>query len=109
MARKQRRLGEILLEWGVVTPAGVQEALEHSKKEGLRIGEALIALGLADEEDVTKALASQYDMEYIDLDRNVIVPSELNLISDEIIRKHLVLPLSKEDNRLKIIITDPLD
>ncbi|RPI59591.1 MAG: type II/IV secretion system protein, partial [Planctomycetaceae bacterium] len=110
MARKQRRkIGEILVEWSVVTQAGVQEALEHSQREHLRIGEALVALGLADEEDVTKALATQFDMEYIDLDRNVVLPSELNLISEDLIRKHLILPLSKENNRLKIIITDPLD
>jgi type IV pilus assembly protein PilB len=110
MARKQRRrLGEILVKWGVVTPAGVDEALEHARKEGLRIGEALIALGLADEEDVTKALATQYDMEYIDLDRNVVVPTELHLIPEDIIRRHLVLPLGKENGRLKVVITDPLD
>ncbi len=109
MARKQRRkLGEILVEWGVVTSAAVQEALEHAQKEGLRIGEALISLGLADEEDVTKALASQFDMEYIDLDRNISVPSD-NLIRDDLIRKYQILPLGKEDGKLKIVITDPLD
>ena len=54
MARKKRRrLGDILVEWGVVTPAGVEEAVEHARAEGLRIGEALVSLGLADEEDVT--------------------------------------------------------
>jgi len=110
MPRKQRqRLGEILVQWGVVTQPGVDEALEHARSEGLRIGEALIGLGLADEEDVTKALATQYDMEYIDLDRNVIVPTELHLIPEEIIRRHLVLPLGRENDRLKIIVTDPLD
>jgi len=110
MARKQRqRLGEILVKWGVVTQSGVDEALEHARTEGLRIGEALIALGLADEEDVTKALATQYDMEYIDLDRNVVVPTDLHLIPDDIIKRHLVLPLGREDDKLKIVITDPLD
>ena len=110
MARKQRRrLGEILLEWGVVTQPGLQEALEHAKNERLRIGEALTALGLADEEDVTKALAAQYDMAYIDLDRNTAVAQNLQGVPAEIIRKHMVIPLSKENGRLKIIITDPLD
>jgi type IV pilus assembly protein PilB len=110
MARKKRRrLGEILVEWGVVMPEGVEEALSHSQKQGLRIGEALVALGLADEEDVTKALASQYDMEYINLDRNLQIPTDLSIVPEDIIKKHLVLPVSKEDNRLKIIITDPLD
>ena len=110
MARRQRRrLGEILVEWGVVTPPGVQEALEHSRNEGIRIGEALVALGLADEEDVTKALASQYDMEYIDLDRNVVVPSEVDLIPEDMIRRRLVLPMGREEGRLKVLIADPLD
>ena len=110
MARKQRRrLGEILVEWGVVTPANVQEALEHGKREALRIGEALTALGLAEEEDVTKALANQFDMEYIDLDKNVVVPAEIANIPEEIVRKHLVLPIGRENGRLKIIINDPLD
>ncbi len=110
MARKQRRrLGEILVKWGVVTQSGVDEALEHARGEGMRIGEALVALGLADEEDVTKALATQYDMEYIDLDRNVVVPTDLHLIPDDIIKRHLVLPLGRENEKLKIVITDPLD
>lgn len=110
MPRKQReRLGEILVKWGVVTASGVEEALEHARNEGIRIGEALVGLGLADEEDVTKALATQYDMEYIDLDRNVIVPTELHLIPEDIIRRHLVLPMGRENERLKVIITDPLD
>ena len=110
MARKQRqRLGEILAKWGVVTASGIDEAIEHARNEGLRLGEALVALGLADEEDVTKALATQYDMEYIDLDRNVVVPTELHLIPDDIIKRHLVLPLGREHDRLKVVITDPLD
>jgi len=110
MARgKKRRLGDILLEWGVVTPPGLEEAVEHSRNEHLRIGEALVALGLADEEDVTKALARQYDMEYIDLDRNVVVPSELDLIPDDIIRTRHVIPMGWEGSRLKVLIADPLD
>ncbi len=107
--RLRKRLGEILVEWGVVTKAGVEEALEYAQAESLKIGEALIALGLADEEDVTKALAGQYDMDYIDLDKNVVVASEMGLIPEDLIRKHLVLPLAREEGKLKVIITDPLD
>ncbi len=110
MAKKQRRkIGQILVEWGVVAPAGIEEALEHAQREHMRIGQALIALGLADEEDVTKALARQYDMEYIDLDQNVALPTEMHLIPEDLIKKHLVLPLGREDGKLKVVITDPLD
>jgi len=110
MARKHRqKLGEILVQWGVVSAAAVAEALEHASGESLLIGEALVQLGMVDEEDVTKALASQFDMEYIDLDNNVVAPTEMHLIPDDLIRKHLVLPLSRDDNCLKVIVTDPLD
>ena len=109
MAKRHRRLGEILVEWGVVTASAVEEALTHAKREGVRIGEALVALGTAGEEDVTKALASQFDMEYVDLERNVVAAGVAGEIPDEIIRRHLVLPISREGNKLKIIITDPLD
>ena len=44
MAKRHRRLGEILVEWGVVTASAVEEALTHAKREGVRIGEALVAL-----------------------------------------------------------------
>ncbi len=108
-SKTRRRLGETLVEWGVVSAAAVEEALEHARNEHLRIGEALIALGLADEEDVTKALAHQYDMEYFDLDRNLGVPAEMHLIPEDLVKRHLVLPLSRENNRLKVVITDPLD
>ena len=43
MARSRRRkLGEILVGWGVITEAGVNEALEHAGTHNLRIGEALV-------------------------------------------------------------------
>ncbi|MCP4374565.1 MAG: Flp pilus assembly complex ATPase component [bacterium] len=109
MAVKKRRLGEILVEWGLCTATAVNEALEHSQDEGIKIGEALVALELASEDDITKALANQFDMEFIDLEQNVVVPTELDLIDETLIKRHQILPLAMEDGRLKVLITDPLD
>jgi type IV pilus assembly protein PilB len=111
MAAKQRkRLGEILQEWGAISEAGITEAIEYVQTERGRIGEAMVTLGLVDEEDVTKALAIQNDMEYVDLDNLVINPSELQLLPDDRIKRHLVLPYERDEaGRLKVIMTDPLD
>ena len=109
MVKKRKRLGEILVDNGVVTENMIEEALAHAEEEDLRIGEALVALGLADEEDVTKFLAMQNDMEYVDLERQVLMPGLLEEVPEDIIRRHLILPISKEGGRLKVIITDPLD
>jgi type IV pilus assembly protein PilB len=109
MARKKRRrIGDILVEWGVTSPKSIEEALAHGRKKGLRIGEALVALNLASEEDVAKALANQFDMEYLDLTPDTPAP-EAHLLPDEVVRNRMVLPLSREGNKLKVAITDPLD
>ena len=109
MARRRRKLGEILVSWDILTAESLRDAIAYASEHGKRIGEALIELEMASEEDVTKALATQFDLEYVDLDKNVVVPAALELVPQELITRHKVLPLSKEDNRLKVIIPDPLD
>src|ERR1700733_5963491 len=109
MARQQKRLGEILIEWGIITAQEVQRALDHAKTKNLRIGEALVDLKLCSEPNVYKALAAQNNMEYVDLDKNSVPPNAVNDIPDDIMRKYLLLPLGKENGKLRIAIHDPLD
>ena len=109
MARRRKKLGEILTSWNVVTPNALADALAYATEHGKRIGEALVELELTSEEDVTKALATQFDLEYVDLDKNVVVPATLDLVPQELITRHTILPMSRNGDRLKVIIHDPLD
>jgi type IV pilus assembly protein PilB len=109
MARRRKKLGEILVSWNIISPEALKEAIAYASEHGQRVGEALVALELAKEEDVTKALAAQFGLEYVDLDKNVQVPAALDLVPEKIIKDEKVLPMKKEGNRLKIIISDPLD
>ena len=109
MTGRRKKLGEILQEWGTVSPTAISEAMARGQETGKRIGEMLVEMGHCSEDDVTKALARQYDMEFVDLDHNVIGPGALELIPEDIIKKHRILPVSREDGKLKVIITDPLD
>ena len=109
MAHRRKKLGEILVEWNLLSEKDLKEALAYAEKNNKRTGEALIDLELCSEEDVTKALATQFDMPYVDLDKNVTVPGVLQLIPEKIIKDHLVLPLGQENGRLKVIVSDPLD
>ena len=77
---KSKRLGELLVDWGVISQKEVQKALDHGKAKALRIGEALIDLKLAQDSQVYKALAAQNNMEYVDLDSTSIPPNAANLI-----------------------------
>src|SRR5215212_9772299 len=109
MAKQQKKLGEILVEWDIIKPAEVTKALEHAKTKNLRLGEALIDLKLANEGQVYKALAAQHNMEYFDLDKSGIQPEHINAIPDDLMRKYLILPVGKENGRLRVAIHDPLD
>ena len=111
MARKIRlKLGEILMQWNMANADQVAKALELAKGSGKRIGEAFIETQICTEEDVAKALAHQFGMEFLDLstaqDSNKI---DVSLIPDDLMRKHLVLPISKANGRLKLLVHDPMD
>ena len=109
MVGSRRRIGEILQEWGVVTAKQIQDAIERQGRSGRRVGEALVAMGACAEADVTKALASQFDMEYQELDIGTINPQVMEMIPEAMMREYRILPLAYEDGRLKVAITDPLD
>jgi type IV pilus assembly protein PilB len=109
MAKQQKKLGEILIEWGIISTREVAKALEHAKSKGLRIGEALMDLKLCNETNVYKALAQQHNMEYIDLDKGSVPPNAVNLVPDDLMRKYLILPLGMESGKLRLAIHDPLD
>ncbi len=109
MARKRKDLTEILIEMGVLKPDGAKQAEELAKKDGKSIEEALVEAKLASEEDVTKALAIQNDMEYIDLDKSMLAATNFELIPMDLIKKHQVLPISKQNGKLRIVIGDPMD
>ncbi|MGA2581679.1 MAG: ATPase, T2SS/T4P/T4SS family [Tepidisphaeraceae bacterium] len=109
MAKTQKKLGEILIEWGIISTREVAKALEHAKTKNLRIGEALVDLKLCSEANVYKALAQQHNMEYIDLEKSAVPPNAVTLVPDDIMRKYLVLPLGMEGGKLRLAINDPLD
>ena len=109
MAKRRKKLGEILVSWESVAPNDLADALAYAAEHGKRIGEALVELELASEDDVTKALAAQFDLEFVDLDKNPVVPDTLDMVPRELIVRHKILPIGKENHRLKVIIPDPLD
>jgi type IV pilus assembly protein PilB len=109
MAKSQKRLGEILVDWGIITPKEVERGLDHAKQKRIRVGEALIEMKLCTEANIYKALAAQQGMEYVDLDKQSIPPGAANAIPDDLIRKYLILPLGTENGKLRVALHDPLD
>ncbi len=109
MAKKRRKLGEILYKAGVVKKEPLIKAIKVSKTSNKKLGQVLLEKGLIDEETLTKAVAKQFGLKYVNLDKITIPSDVLKLVSEDIIKRHNILPLGKDNGRLKIIISDPLD
>jgi type IV pilus assembly protein PilB len=110
LARKPRqKLGEILIGLGVVTLAQVDEAFAAARARGMRLGEILVETNACKDEDIAKALAQQFGVDFINLD----VVSDMNKIDKsripaDLIKKFLVLPMAGS-GKLRLIIHDPMD
>jgi type IV pilus assembly protein PilB len=84
-------------------------AIKTSKANHKRLGQVLLESGLLDEDTLTKAIARQFGLEYVDLDKTNIPPEALKLIPEDFVKRHNVLPLGMDNGKLKLIISDPLD
>ena len=109
MASKRKELTDILIENNALKPADAPKATLEASKTHRPLHEIIVEMKLATEEDVTKALAIQYDMEYIDLDKAMLAASNFDMIPADLVRKHMVLPMDKKGGVLRIVIGDPTD
>ena len=107
------KLGEILVQQGLITDAQLQQAIKAQAKERGRIGEVLIKLGIISEQDLVAALGTQLNIPHATGDNNLLKPrmdQDLDkAVPYDFAKANLVLPLSKEGNALKCAVADPLD
>ncbi|MFO7900843.1 MAG: ATPase, T2SS/T4P/T4SS family [Planctomycetota bacterium] len=103
-------LGRLLRSKGAVTDEDVSRALKLQRsKPGLRIGEALQELKVTDEKAVVEALGEQLNLEVVDPAEMEIPREVLDMVSHEMARKHTLIPVSRDNGRLRIAMADPLD
>ena len=91
MARK--RIGEVLLERGLITASQLDTALIHQRQSGGRLGTTLVALGALSENRLTATLAELQGVPAVDLAREVPDHRAIRLLRPAFCERHLVLPL----------------
>ena len=101
------RLGELLLKENMVSPQQLQDALNHAKQVGGKIGKAFVSLGFVKDEEITSLLSRQYGVPSINLDHFEVDPAIIKIIPAETARKYQVLPLSRSGATLTIAMADP--
>lgn len=102
------RLGDLLLQKGLVTTAQLDEALKYQVIFGGKLGTNLIEMGILEEDDIARALSQQYRVPTPTADEVMNVePQVLALLPRELIEQHSVVPLKLEGRRLTLLMPDP--
>ncbi|MFA5480241.1 MAG: ATPase, T2SS/T4P/T4SS family [Candidatus Muiribacteriota bacterium] len=109
MLDRKKRLGDLLIELEYITLEQLKAALESQKETKKRLGEALIDLGFVEESQILQVLSDQLGVPVINLNEYQISPDVIKLIPIQVAKKHNLIPLFKDSNRLTIAMADPLD
>ncbi len=110
MAKVQRkRIGDILLETGIITPQQLAEALAQQRRTRERLGRVLVDQGAASEKQIAQALAAQLDLPLVALSSARLDPSAVKLIPEILARKRRVVPLRLDGSHVVVAMADPLD
>lgn len=105
----RRRIGEILVELDIVTDAQISAALETQRSSGKRLGEVLLDEGLVRPGDLVRALAAQFDLEFVDLNDQPIDVELAQLIPQQMATRHRALPVWRADDQIVVAMANPVD
>jgi type IV pilus assembly protein PilB len=108
MTIKGRKLGEILIEMGLIDAAGLARALEVQARDGRDLTSVVSALGLADEQAVSGAIAQRYRLERLET-AAAVQADAARLLSIEFCLKHLVVPVKVDSGTLRLAMVNPVD
>ena len=108
MARR-KRLGEILVDQGLISEKELVQALASAKQDGLKIGEYLSRKAIVSETDILNAVADQLNLKKYAPGDYAVIDKLADVIDVETAAKLSAIPVKKEDNILTIAMLDPLD
>ena len=104
----RKKIGECLIQAGLITDDDLRIALEEHKRTGERVGVVLVRMNLATEKQIAKALAFQLGFPYVNLVENPPDPSAVILIPKEVALKRVCVAVRLEKNLLTVAMSDPL-
>ena len=104
-----KKLGEILVDAGLITPEQLSQAVEEARQQQKRLGDYLQDEGMVAAEDVALALSLQLNLPIIDLTRQHVQPEALALVPEEYARQHDLIPVDLTGDSLVVVMADPLN
>lgn len=111
-SRKKVRLGDMLVNNGIISDEQLARALQAQKGTGRKLGEVLVDEGILSEEAIAQALSSQMRIDFVDLRDIKITDEILEMVPVNILKKHKVFPFGyapDNANVLLVAMADPMD
>jgi type IV pilus assembly protein PilB len=108
MSDEKRKIGDLLLEMGVISKEDYKTAVRAQKGTKIRLGEQLVKQGACSENDIAMALSTQLGFPYLELRSYPIEPMALELVPERVAVKHMIVPLSIDQRSLSVAMADPL-
>ncbi|TBR13434.1 MAG: MSHA biogenesis protein MshE, partial [Rugosibacter sp.] len=110
MARPEKiRLGDLLVQQGLITAEQLKHALDEQKRTGRKLGRVLVESNYVTEEGISTALARQLGADFIDLRQFNPKPEHINLLPESQARRLRALVLSERAGMLLVGMADPTD
>lgn len=107
MVANRKRLGDLLVEVGLMTAGQLENALQIQRQTKERIGKVILDLGYINEEQLIKILKDQLGVQYISLNPDAINREAVFTIPAHIAEKYKVIPVRKEGSKLTLAMADP--
>jgi len=105
----RKRLGDLLVEVGLISREQLEEALNTQKMTGKRLGEVLISEGFVTQEDIIQVLEFQLGIPHVVLERYKINQAASLLIPENLARRYELIPISQQNDILTVAMSDPLN
>lgn len=106
---KRKRFGEMLVEYGLVEPEKLEEALEIQNKTGEKLGKVLKDMGAVSKQELIEILGIQLGMPQVNLHRYIIDPIAVKSIPESLAKRLKAVPVKKEEDHLVVAMSNPLD
>ena len=105
----KKRLGELLIQHGLLTQRQLEQALTVQREEGALLGEVLLRMGVVRQADLGRALAEQHGVSFVVLEDEEIDPQIAMLLPEDLCRSHMALPFRIEGATLQVAMVQPDD
>ena len=107
--RRRRKLGEVLLEAGLLSQDQLTKALEECVRSGKRLGEYLVDQAIVSEHGITSCLSNQLGFLLVDLAKEDLSPELASTVPEPIAKRYQAVPLRQEGKSLTVAMDNPLD